>query len=171
MKDVFGIDTQIGGAWTLDGAVMSLGDFNDGLVVTSADVQYTRRSQKFSPLNQAKKYLVTGQADGMLVLGVIVGPSKQVIDFITKFADPCFIKDGNNLINLSPVGTNYQRCAQNDFQGVVFRMHGCLLNQIRVSVTQAGGTLTVVSAGLQMEFISLSMEAQNSATDVAPVAA
>ena len=35
-RDVFGIDSRIGGAWSLDGAVLEIED-GDGLVVTAVD--------------------------------------------------------------------------------------------------------------------------------------
>ena len=158
-KDVFGLDGGIGGAWSLDGAVLNLGEYEEGLVVTAANITYQRRSQKFSPLNQKKKYLITGEADGQLTLGVIIGPSDSVIEFIKEFSDPCNVLPGGkqNVISLSPVGTSFQKC-KGKFSPIYFTCHGCLINQIAVSVSQAGGALTVLTAGLTLAFCSLTLD-------------
>lgn len=163
MADVFGLDTKLGGAWSLDGAVLTLGEgLNDGLVVTSINVQYTRRSQKFSPLNQNKKFLVTGESDGQAQLGVIIGPSKGVVDFITRFSNTCEAAAQKNIITINPVGDSFEetKCGGVEFTPVTFKLLGCLITQITLSVAQTGGSLTVLSAGLTMQFTSLELNAK-----------
>lgn len=153
-RDVFGIDSRIGGAWTLDGAVIEIED-GEQLVVTSVDITYRRQSQKFSPLNQAKKYLAIGEADGSLSLGMVVGPHAAIKDFLTRYSDACLIK--RNTLRVSPSGLRYS--ADGDcnraFAQIYFLCTGCLINSLRISVRQTGGALTMVNAGVDMQFISL----------------
>jgi len=155
VPDVFGIDARIGGAWTLDGAVIEIED-GDELVVTSVDITYRRQSQKFSPLNQNKKYLAIGEADGQLSLGLIIGPHAAIKDFLERYSKACEIK--NNTLRVSPSGMRYSKgdseCT-NRFAQIYFICSGCIINALRISVRQTGGALTVVNAGIDMQFISL----------------
>ena len=148
-KDVFGLEAQIGGSWSLDGAVLSMTDA-ENLVVTSINLNYVRRSQKFSPLNQNKKYMACGEADGMLDLGIIIGPNRDIIAFLKKYADACQLK--NNTLKIEPVGVG-KACGNNE--EIYFICTGCLINTLRLGVNQIGGSMTVVSAGIIMSFISL----------------
>lgn len=156
-KDVFGIDSRIGGAWTLDGAVIQM---NDGrlLVVTSIDITYRRQSQKFSPLNQSQKYLAIGEADGALQMGMVIGPHGAIKKFLETYSEVCNIKTNN--LQVSPSGMRYSSlkddCKKKGNQ-LYFLASGCIINSIRISVKQSGGALTVVNAGIDMQFISLSI--------------
>ena len=71
--DVYGIDTLIGDSWQLEGAVMHI-EGAEELIVTTADINYQRVATKFSPLNQKKKYMATGEANGIITLGMVIGP-------------------------------------------------------------------------------------------------
>jgi hypothetical protein len=153
-RDVFGIDSRIGGAWTLDGAVVEM-EGGELLVVTSVDITYTRRSQKFSPLNQAQKYLAIGEADGALSMGLIVGPHAAIKDFLGRYSDVCQLKQ--NTLRVSPAGLRYSTDSECNkaFAQIYFLCTGCIINALRISVRQAGGSLTVVNAGIDMQFMSL----------------
>jgi hypothetical protein len=151
-EDVFGIDTQIGGAWQIEGAVLHIEGAAE-LIVTSANLRYQRITSKFSPLNQKKKYIATGEAQGLINLGAVIGPSKDIKEFLTRYADACRITE--NVLALQP--TSIKDCEE-DFEGIEFVCNGVLLNDITVNVTQLGSNLTVVSAGLAMEFISLQIK-------------
>lgn len=153
-RDVFGIDSRIGGAWTLDGAVIEIED-GEKLVVTSVDITYRRQSQKFSPLNQAQKYLAIGEADGSLSLGMVVGPHAAIKDFLSRYSDVCQIKQ--NTLRVSPSGLRYstdQECNR-AFAQIYFLCTGCIINALRISVRQTGGALTMVNAGIDMQFIAM----------------
>lgn len=158
-RDVFGLDSRIGGAWTLDGAIIEI-EGGDKLVVTSIDITYRRQSQKFSPLNQNHKYLAVGEADGNLTMGMVIGPHAAIICFLQRYSDVCKIKEST--LKVSPSGLRYSTGSGTDaanckskFAQVYFICSGCLLNSVRISVQQTGGALTVVNAGVDMQFISL----------------
>jgi len=153
-RDVFGIDSRIGGAWTLDGAVVEIED-GELLVVTSVDITYQRQSQKFSPLNQAQKYLAIGEANGSLSLGLIIGPHAAIKNFLSRYSDVCKIKQ--NTLKVSPAGLRYSTDTECNkaFAQIYFLASGCMINAFWVSVRQAGGALTVVNAGIDMQFMSL----------------
>lgn len=152
-SDVFGIDTQIGGAWQLEGAVLHIEDASE-LVVTSADITYQRVSTKFSPLNQVKKYLATGEANGVITLGMIIGPSRDIKSFLTRYADACRVTE--NVLTIQPAG--FKDCENDTFNGIEFVCNGVLLNNISIRTSQVGQNMTVVSAGLGLSFISLQIK-------------
>ena len=151
--DLFGIDTTIGGAWQLEGAVLHIEGAED-LVVQSANISYTRQSAKFSPLNQKKKYLATGEADGRITLGMVIGPSKDIKDFINRYADACRVTE--NVFTLQPAGI--KECDSGDFNGIEFVCNGVLIENLSINTTQVGGSLTTVSAGLALKFMSLQLK-------------
>lgn len=150
-KDVFGVESTIGGAWSLDGAVLELQN-GDDLIVTGCSLNYARASQKFSPLNRPLKYVSVGQAEGTLKLDMIIGPNAAVIDFLDTYSSVCKVKE--NVIRISPAGVQ-EDCADNN--PVWFKCTGVLINALTLGVQQRGGAMTTVDAGLTMSFISLSM--------------
>lgn len=150
--DVFGIDTQIGGSWQIEGAVLNIEDAAE-LVVTAATINYRRTTTKFSPLNQKKKYLATGEADGQISLGAVIGPSKDIKAFFERYSDACRVTE--NVLSLQPAGI---RACEDDFEGIEFVCNGVLINNLNVSVSQIGPNMTVVNAGLAMNFISLQIK-------------
>jgi hypothetical protein len=151
--DLFGIDTQIGGAWQLEGAVLHI-EGAEELIVTDAGITYTRTSTKFSPLNQKKKYTATGEASGGITLGAVIGPSRAIKDFLTRYADPCQL--GRNVLTLQPTGV--RDCDSNDFNAIEFVCNGVLIQSFNVRVTQLGQNMTIVTAGLGLSFISLQIK-------------
>jgi len=152
-QDIFGIDTQIGGSWQLEGAVIHI-EGAEELVVTAAQINYRRSSTKFSPLNQKKKYLATGEADGLINLGMVIGPSKDVKDFLSRYADACRVSE--NVLTLQPAGI--KECDDDEFNAVEFVCGGVLITGLNVSTSQVGSSMTVVGAGLQMQFVSLQVK-------------
>jgi hypothetical protein len=151
--DIYGIDTQIGGAFQLEGAVLNI-EGAEELIVTDTAITYARAATKFSPLNQKKRYMVTGEANGQITLGSVIGPSRSIKDFLLRYADPCRIAE--NVLSLQPTGI--KDCNADDFNAIEFVCNGVLLNNLQVRVTQLGQNLTVVSAGQGMSFISLQIK-------------
>jgi len=151
-QDIYGVDTQVGGAWQLDGAVINIEEA-DELVITNTNITYNRGVTKFSPLNQRKRYLVMGEANGAITLGMIIGPSKNILAFIKRYADACNVN--KNVLTVMPAGI--KQC-EDDQELIEFICNGCLINSINISVTQVGGGLTMVGAGLGMSFISLQLK-------------
>jgi len=151
MPDVYGNDVQIGDSWQLDGAVLEIEDGAE-LVVTSAVINYVRNVIKYSPLNSKKRYLVTGEADGTLQMGAIVGPSKDIKVFLDRYARACNVR--KNTITIKPAGIEV--CDDSE-EPVSFICRGLLLNALNVSVQQVGSSMTVVNAGMSMNFLSLAV--------------
>lgn len=154
-RDVFGIDSRIGGAWSLDGAVVEIED-GDRLVVTAVTITYRRSSQKFSPLNQPHKYLAIGEADGGLELGLIIGPHAAIKGFLSRYSDPCRLKE--NTVIIKPTGLRYSAMGgdcKSKFAEITFTCTGVLINSLSISVRQSGGALTTINAGITMGFIAL----------------
>jgi hypothetical protein len=105
-------------------------------------------------LNQKKKYIATGEANGQITLGMVIGFSKDIKAFLERYADACQIK--KNTLSIQPAGTI--DCDANDSNAIEFICNGVLLNGINVSVQQIGSGFTVVSAGLTMNFITLQVK-------------
>jgi len=153
MKDIYGISTEIGGAWQLDGAVLLI-EGGDDLVITNAQINYARAATKYSPLNSSKKYMITGEANGAISLGMVIGPSPTIVAFLERYSDTCRLRE-NNLI-IAPVGTRFcESGAKQNRSNLKFKCTGVLLSNIQVGVTQLGSNLTVVNAGLQLSIIGL----------------
>ena len=154
--DVFGIDTRIGGAWALDGAVIDIED-GEALVVTSLDITYNRVSQKFSPLNQKRKYLAIGEATGKISLGMVVAPNNAIIGFLNRYSKACELKE--NTIKVTPAGIRQTSVTGGDCSSdrnvVYFECTGCIIESLNIRVQQSGGAMTVVNAGITMAFIAL----------------
>lgn len=149
MQDLFGTDTQLAGAWQLDGAVVEIEDGSE-LVTTSVAISYVRQVTKFTALNSKKRYLVTGEADGTIQMGAIIGPSKAMKVFLERYAKACNAK--SNTMTVKPAGV--EDCdGQN--QPIEFICKGVLLNSLQVSVSQVGASMTVVNAGMGFNFVQL----------------
>lgn len=149
MPDVFGVDTQIGDSWQLDGAVLEIEDGSE-LVVTSVSINYARQVTKFTALNSKKRFLVTGEADGQVSLGAVIGPSKGIKVFLERYANACDVK--KNTLTIKPAGI---KACEGENQPVEFICRGVLLNSLNVSVQQVGASMTVVNAGMGFNFLQL----------------
>ena len=154
-KDIFNVETIIGGSWQLDGAIINI-EGADELVVTGATVQYSRGATKFSPLNQRKRYMLCGEANGRITMGLIIGPSKAIQAFLQRYANACNVK--SNVLSLSPAGL--KDCDQADDSAVPleFVCNGVLIDDITVNIQQVGQALTMVGAGLGLSFVSLQIK-------------
>jgi len=152
-RDLYGMEPQVGGAWQLDGVVLNIEDAEE-LVITSAGLTYNRGTTKFSPLNQRKRYIVTGEANGAITLGMIIGPSRDIKNFLERYADACRVTE--NVLSLQPAGI--KECDSDSVTAIEFQCNGALLNSFQVSVSQLGQSLTVVTAGLSMSFIALQVK-------------
>ena len=137
-KDIFGGDAVIGGAWTLDGAILRIEGGND-LVAIGTNIQYGRDLTEYHPLNQDKRYLVSGLGQGTVSIDSIVGPSKGVADFIKRYADIC--NADKNVISITPVGPK----ACNGTNPVTFICAGAVLQTVSLSLSTQG-TLTMIMA-------------------------
>ena len=141
MTDIFGSNVQYGGAWVLDGAVISLKN-GDDLIVNSCAITYNRPVNKIVPLNTNKQYLIAGRGMGSVQLGMIVGPSKGIKSFIEEYADACKVSE--NTLTISALGGN--TCDEGE--KLEFICSFCLLSGISVQVT--AGDLAVLGAGMTL---------------------
>ena len=151
-KDIYNIDTPNGDAWQLDGPVINIEDA-ESLIINSAALNYSRGSTKFSPLNQRKRYLVTGEANGRITLGLIVGPSRDLKAFLQRYADACQVK--KNVMSIQPAGI--KEC-ENDSEPIQFICNGVFMDNIALQIQQVGQALTMVGAGLGFSFIGLQLK-------------
>lgn len=153
MADIFGADPQVGGAWQLDGAVLNIEEA-DEVIVSQINITYSRGMTKFTPLNQKRRYLVTGESNGDITMSAIIGPSKNIREFIARYANACNVS--KNVLTVMPVAI---KACDDDFPTPPeFICNGVLLRTLSLSVTQLGQGLTMVGAGFSMNFISLSIK-------------
>ena len=150
--DIFGTEVWSGSAWQIQGAVLRIEGAED-LIVTSANLTYNRSIQKFTPINQNRRFLFTGQPDGGLSLGLIVGPDKGLNAFITRFADPCSLNQ--NVIQLVPSGI--VKCSSESGEPNMFTLHGCLIASLGIQVQQGGNGMSFVNGGLNLQFLYMDM--------------
>jgi hypothetical protein len=144
MADIFGTDVKHGGAWKLDGAIISLAKGNDDLIVNTCSINYNRPINKINPLNTNKQFLVAGRGNGTVNLGIVVGPSSGIKTFIEEYADPC--KVAGNVLTIK--AANISDCPGDDGIGVEFVCKYCLLQGINASVQ--AGDLSLLSAGTSL---------------------
>lgn len=147
MKDIFGSDVTLGGAWVLDGAILSIEGGND-LVAVGCDLQYGRDITEYRPLNQNKRYLVAGLGVGSITISTIVGPSSGVAAFLTRYADIC--QAAKNTILIKPIGP--KSCTGG--QPVMFKAGGCVLQTMSLQTSSTGG-MTVVNSSSVLRINSL----------------
>ena len=149
--DIFGNVTQVGGAWKLDGAVLTIEGGQD-LVARSIAITYQRAIEQINPINQDKKYLIAGDARGTIQLSAVIGPSTGIKAFIDKYADICEI--GTNVLTIKPSGA--EDCEGNA-NPVEFICEGAVMTGVGLNVDKtAGGNLVLLS--VTMEFLSLQMK-------------
>ena len=153
MPDIFGADPQVGGAWQLDGAVLNIEEA-DEVIISQINITYSRGMTKFTPLNQKRRYLVTGESNGDITLSAIIGPSKNIREFIARYANACNV--AKNVLTVMHVAI--KACEDNLPTPLEFICNGVLLRTLSLSITQLGQGLTMVGAGMNMNFISLTIK-------------
>ena len=85
---------------------------------------------------------------------MIIGPSRDIKTFLERYADACRVTE--NVLSMQPAGI--KECDSESIATIEFQCTGALLNGFQVSVAQLGQSMTVVSAGLAMSFISLQIK-------------
>lgn len=150
MKDIFGSDVTLGGAWVLDGAILSIEGGND-LVAVGCDMQYGRDISEYRPLNQNKRYLVAGLGVGSINIATIIGPSSGVAAFLKRYSDIC--QAASNTILIKPIGP--KSCTGG--QPVMFKAGGCVLQSLTVN-TSTQGQMTMVNSTTVLRINSLDVQ-------------
>jgi len=152
MADIFGQNVQHGGAWKLDGAIISLATGNEDLIVNNCQISYQRPINKINPLNTNKQFMIAGRGNGQVTLGIVVGPSLGIKTFLTQYTDPCEI--AGNVLTIK--AANINQCPGQDGVGVEFICKYCLLQGINASVQ--AGDMSILSAGATLIIGSLELK-------------
>jgi len=152
MADIFGQNVQHGGAWKLDGAIISLARGNEDLIVNNCQISYQRPINKINPLNTNKQFMITGRGSGQVQLGIVVGPSPGIKTFLAQYTDPCEIA-GNTL---TIKAANINQCQGQDGIGIEFVCKYCLLQGINANVQ--AGDMAILSAGATLIIGSLELK-------------
>lgn len=155
MKDVYGHETRVAEAWVLDGVVVQLRDAED-IVITTVTINYPRQITKFAPLNQAKRIMISGEGNGTMQLGAIIGPTSSVKQFIQTYGDICRVAE-NQPITLSP--GKVRDCEGAEVaERLEFVCSGCILQGINVAVQKLSQDVAVLQAGMSLAFNSLQIK-------------
>ena len=155
MKDIYGQEARVAEAWLLDGVVVQLRDAED-LVITTVTVNYPRQISKFAPLNQSKRIMISGEGNGSLQLGMVVGPTSSLKQFIETYGDICRVEE-NQPITLSP--GKIRDCDGNSISDrLEFVCSGCLLQGLNIAVQKLSQDVAVLQAGMSMSFNSLQIK-------------
>ena len=152
MADIFGQNVQHGGAWKLDGAIISLATGNEDLIVNNCQISYQRPINKINPLNTNKQFMIAGRGNGQVTLGIVVGPSLGIKTFLTQYTDPC--KIAGNVLTIK--AANINQCPGQAGIGVEFVCKYCLLQGINASVQ--AGDMSILSAGATLIIGSLELK-------------
>ena len=154
-KDIYGHETRVAEAWILDGVVVQLKDAED-IVITSLTVNYPRQISKFSPLNQAKRIMISGEGNGSLSMGTIIGPTSSVKQFIKTYGDLCEVQNNQPII-LSP--GKIRTCdGSNVNDRLEFVCSGCLIQGLNIAVQKMSQDVAVLQSGISMAFNSLQIK-------------
>lgn len=149
MPDIFKSQATIGKAWQLDGAVINFGEKkNEQIIATGFNLSYQRQNSTISPVNRKERYTVAGDPNGVISIDAIVGPSVNLLKFITAFADVCKLQE--NTITITTIGT--QDCDSKTKKK--WTCKGCLIDKVGLTVTKTGGGNMVMS-NLTMSFLIL----------------
>lgn len=148
-KDIFGTEAVPGTAWQMEGAVLQI-EGAENLVVASANLSYGRPIQQVTPINQNRRFLLTGKPAGSLAMGMLVGPYRGLKQFLKDFSNPCRVNE--NVITVLPAGLT--PC---EGDTVITRMvlHGCIIGSLQYSVQGNDSGIAIVNGNITMQFFFL----------------
>lgn len=150
MADIFSQDTANIKTFKLGKTLIQFGSGGDKLVCQSAQFQYTQAISPIVPLNKDYKYLIVGDATGQGSLALLIGPSKDVKSFITKYSKACDAKDGNTITLMS------QDACNGNSTDIKFTLRGVVINSVS-STLQRGQGADIMIANLSFWFNSLEL--------------
>lgn len=152
--DIFGNETNVGGAWKIDGAVLSVAGAED-IIVIGCSIRYTRALTDYAPLNQNKRYMIAGPGSGVISLDSLIGPTGAVKTFIDLYADVCNVVGDKNAISIKPTGI--KACVETDQKPVEFVASNNVLTDVNLSINNTNG-LTVVTSGMTIRTLNLQIK-------------
>jgi len=157
-KDIFGHTMGSSKGWRLGRAMLTLPGSFDKLAVTNVTIGYGLPVQSFSPINQTAKYIVAGEPEGGLTIGLMVGPSASIKAFVEQYSDIC--KINGNTMTIKPAG-DLEPCPGVDGGSPdEFVLSGVHIHNIQLSaaMAQQAGGINLTSATLTATFLSLQLK-------------
>lgn len=151
MADIFG--GKVGGvkSWKLGRTVLVIPDI-EGLIANSVNITYQRGVSVQNPINTADKIVIAGEPSGTIQIGLLIGPSDGVKEFLQRYGDVCAI--GSNTLTVRPVGDT-QPC-DGEFKPLVFKLGGVLVNSLSMTAQSAeAGGIPLTTAQIQGTFLSM----------------
>jgi hypothetical protein len=152
MPDIFGSELKIGGAWKIDGAILTIEGGQD-LVATGCSIDYSRVIADFLPINHYSRYLISGPGSGSVTIGALIGPSKSVKNFINTYSDIC--KTAGNTMVIKPAGV--VACEGTDSEVVEFILGGCTMQGLKLDITNVGN-MSMVGSTFSIKINSLTVK-------------
>ena len=153
-KDVFNANIRPTEAWTLDGAVVTIGN-GTNLLVSQVSINYARAQTQLKPVNQNKNIMIVGEGAGTISMSVIVGPGDQLKEFLTQYSDPCRLSE--NTVRIT--GAVRDDCHTDRDGDTVFVAGDVLSNSLGVSVAGGGpGGIAMINGTINFSIGSLNLE-------------
>ena len=175
-KDVFGSNLEFGGAWTLDGAVLTFtipavkavaatkatpaivakaAIESAELIVQGVNFAYKRPVNRLLSLTSSKQYMVSGRGMGQFSISAIMGPKDNMKAFIEAFSDICNV--GTNILSLKPCANICDTEVRTEKTVATFNLLYCIIDSIAIQaqlgeMSFVSETITGIFGGLSMEY-------------------
>lgn len=153
-KDIFNHEVKIGGAWKIDDAILTIAG-GENLLAVGCNINYSRLSAHYAPINQDKRYLMAGPGEGTISIDSIVGPTAALKTFLDTYGDVCSVAGDSNAISIKPAGVS--ACDETTNQRMEFIATGALLSNLALSVQNSGG-LSMVTSQLMLKILCLQIK-------------
>lgn len=88
-QDVFSRQVNFGGSFSADGAKITFGAFNAGLLVQQIQWQYQQNISRIYEVGSPDIYLIAGRTQGQVTVSRVLGPRTLALNFYTQFGDVC----------------------------------------------------------------------------------
>ena len=131
--DIFSQDVSSLQTFKLGKTLIQFSSEDNGLVCQSASFSYTQAVTPIIPLNKKVKYLIVGDAVGSGSLSLLMGPSKSVKAFISKFSNACEAQDGNTITLMSS-----DACGKDKTENK-FTLRGVIITSVSSSLARGSG--------------------------------
>jgi len=152
-RDVFNSVIRPTEAWSLDGAIVTIGN-GTNLLVSQVNINYQRATTQLKPINQNKNIKIVGEGSGTISLSVIVGPGDKLKDFMTQYSDPCKISENTMRITAAVNDECHDRAGS-----TVFVAGDVLSEALGVSAAAAGpGGIALINGTITFTIASLILE-------------
>lgn len=151
MADVFGRETEFGGAISADATRMAFGGGTKGLATTglllqNVQISYSQNITRLFALEDGKAYFVAGRTQGQLGIQHVIGPAGLQAQFFEAYGDVCNI-DGNFTLSVMA------GCGEVQGKGsIVLNMP--VINSINIAVNANN---MIIGNGMQAMFVSMEL--------------